>query len=112
PQSKTAEEHALLDQKKARLEQIKSILVLYQQSYNDLIVYGKAMPGAASVSYSQLALLRTTQTLYQQIYVSVLSNLESVRLTSLQNTPNVVQIEPAEAPQDPIRPRIPLNTLL
>jgi capsular exopolysaccharide synthesis family protein len=111
-QPSRGQERPLLEQKKARFEQIKTILPLYQQSYNDLVVYGKAVPGAASISDSQLALLRTTQTLYQQIYVSVLSNLESVRLTSLQNTPNVVQIETASAPQDPIRPRIPLNTLL
>jgi capsular exopolysaccharide synthesis family protein len=110
--STTAQDRTLLDQKKARQDQIASILPLYQQSYNDLVVNGKTVPGAVSVSDSQLTLLRTTQTLYQQIYVSVLSNLESVRLTSLQNTPNVVQIETASVPQTPVRPRVQLNTLL
>jgi capsular exopolysaccharide synthesis family protein len=50
--------------------------------------------------------------LYQQIYLNLLNSLETIRLARLQNTPNIVQIEPATAPIDPIRPRPLMNTVL
>lgn len=108
----TPEERNALEQKKARLEQVELLLPLYEQSYTDLIVYGKQVDGANTSSGSQLTLLNTTQSLYQQIYVSVLDNLESVRLAGLQNTPNVVEIESAVIPEEPIKPKPLLNSLL
>lgn len=42
---------------------------------------------------------------YQQLYASLLSNLEQIRLARLQNTPNIVQIEPAVVPANPIQTR-------
>ncbi len=108
----TPEGRDALEQKKARLEQVKLLLPLYEQSYTDLVVYGKQVDGANTSSSSQLTLLNTTQSLYQQIYISVLNNLESVRLAKLQNTPNVVQIQPAIIPDEPIRPRTMLNIAL
>jgi non-specific protein-tyrosine kinase len=108
----TPEERDALEQKKARLEQVELLLPLYEQSYTDLIVYGKQVDGANTSAGSQLTLLNTTQSLYQQIYVSVLNNLESVRLAKLQNMPNVVQIQPAIVPDDPVRPRTMLNSVL
>ena len=56
--------------------------------------------------------LQTNLALYQQIYSSLLSNYESVRLARLQNTPNVVQVEAARPPTDPVRPRPLLNLAL
>jgi non-specific protein-tyrosine kinase len=76
------------------------------------VVYGKQVDAAKSTANSQLALLTTTQTLYQQIYQSVLSNLETVRLAGMENTPSVVPIETAAIPEKPIRPRKLLNTAL
>jgi len=108
----TPELRDALEQKKARLEQVKLLLPLYQQSYTDLVVYGKQVDAAKSTANSQLALLTTTQTLYQQIYQSVLSNLETVRLAGMENTPSVVPIETAAVPEKPIRPRKLLNTAL
>ena len=108
----TPEERDALEQKKARLEQVKLLLPLYEQSYTDLVVYGKQVDGANTSAGSQLTLLNTTQSLYQQIYISVLNNLESVRLAKLQDTPNVVQIQPATLPDEPVRPRTMLNTAL
>ena len=108
----TPELRDALEQKKARLEQVKLLLPLYQQSYTDLVVYGKQVDAAKSTANSQLALLTTTQTLYQQIYQSVLSNLETVRLAGMENTPSVVPIETAAIPEKPIRPRKLLNTAL
>jgi len=109
---KTPEQQTLLDEKKARLEQIQPLLALYQQSYSNLVVYGEPVQGSSGTTNANLTLLQTTQSLYQQIYASILTNLENVRLARLQNTPNVVQIEPATVPKKPIRPRVLANTAL
>jgi non-specific protein-tyrosine kinase len=103
---------AALEQKQARLDQVNQLLPLYKKSYNDLLVYGTQVDAANTASDAQLSLLNTTLALYQQIYQSVLSNLESVRLASLENTPSVVPIEVAAVPQVPVRPRLLLNTAL
>ncbi|MFH1905820.1 MAG: polysaccharide biosynthesis tyrosine autokinase [Chloroflexota bacterium] len=108
----TPEEQTLLNEKKARLEQIQPLLALYQQSYTNLVVYGKPVPGGSGSVTTNLSLLQTTQSLYQQIYSSILTNLENVRLARLQNTPNVVQIEPATMQEKPVRPRTMVNTAL
>jgi polysaccharide biosynthesis transport protein len=101
-----------LDQKKARLEQVQLQLPLYKQSYTDLVVYGKQVDPAKSTANSQLALLTTTQTLYQQLYQSVLSNLETVRLAGMENTPSIVSIEAATVPETPVKPKKLINTAL
>jgi non-specific protein-tyrosine kinase len=101
-----------LEQKQTRLAQVNQLLPLYRQSYNDLVVYGTQVDAANTASDAQLSLLTATQVLYQQIYQSVLSNLESVRLAGMENTPSVVPIEIAMAPQLPVRPRVLLNTAL
>ena len=49
--------------------------------------------------------------LYQQIYSSLLSNYEAVRLARTQGTPNVVQVERA-IPGGPVRPNEISNALL
>lgn len=101
----TPEQRNNLDQKKSRLDQVKLQLPLYQQSLTNLVVYGTQVNAAKGTANSQLSLLTSTQSLYQQIYVSVLNQLESVRLASLQNTPSVVQIVDASVPDNPIRPK-------
>ena len=106
----TPELQNLLDEKKTRLAQIESLLSLYQKSYYDLVVNGQLAEGAGSTANTQLSLMRTTLTLYQQIYLSILNSLETVRLARLQNTPNVVQIEPATLPDTPVRPRKLMNS--
>jgi non-specific protein-tyrosine kinase len=108
----TPDQQTSLDEKKARLEQIQPLLALYQQSYTNLVVYGEPVQGGSGTTNTNLTLLQTTQSLYQQIYSSILNNLESVRLARLQNTPNVVQIEPATVPEKPVRPRVLVNTAL
>ncbi len=63
-------------------------------------------------SNPRLDQLETNLALYQQIYSSLLSNYEAVRLARLQNTPNVVQVEPARPATTPIRPKPLTNMLL
>lgn len=107
----TLTEQADLSEKQARLAQIKPVLTLYQQIYTNLVVLGKPVNSGGAPD-SNLSQLQTTLGLYQQIYINLLNNLETVKLARLQNTPNVVQIEPAVAPDAPIRPRPLLNSLL
>ena len=97
---------------KARLSQIQPILTLYQQIYTNLVVLGQPMNSGNTSNSTRISQLQTTLGLYQQIYVNLLNNLETIQLARLQDTPNVVQIEPATIPDKPIRPRPLLYTLL
>lgn len=109
----TEADELLLDQKNTRLEQIQSLLPLYESNYNKLLlVYGSPLEQQIDLADSRLALLNTTQALYEQYYVSILGELESVHLARLQNAPNIVQIETASIPEEPIRPLPWLYTAL
>lgn len=105
------EHKAEIAEKEARLAQLQPLLTLYQQIHANLIVLGKPME-TGDEGTSRLTQLQTTLGLYQDIYINLLDNLETIRLARLQNTPNVVQIEPASVPISPIRPRPITNTLL
>lgn len=105
------ERKTAIAEKEARLSQIEPLLTLYQEIYSNLVVLGKPMDTAGSDSI-RLTQLQNTLDLYQGIYVNLLNSLESLRLARLQNTPNVVPIEEASAPEEPIRPRPIQNTLL
>lgn len=97
--------------KQARIDQIQPLLNLYQQIYSNLVVLGKPVEAGAGIN-SRLAQLQSTLDLYQNLYINLLSSLETIRLAQLQNTPNIVQIEPAIVPRSPIRPRPLMNTAL
>jgi capsular exopolysaccharide synthesis family protein len=101
----TAELKAEITSKQAALDQLKSVLFLYQEVYSNLVVLGRPVEGADNTT-TRLNQLQTTLELYQQIYINLLNSLEAVRLARAQNTPNVVQIKPAVAPPQsaPIRP--------
>jgi succinoglycan biosynthesis transport protein ExoP len=107
----TPERKTQIAEKQARINQIQPLLSLYQQIYSNLVVLGKPVESSSNGS-SRLAQLQSTLDLYQNLYINLLSSLETVRLARLQNTPNIVQIEPASAPGGPIRPRPLMNTAL
>ena len=96
-------------EKQARIAQIQPVLRLYQQIYSNLIVLGKPVDSEANTD-SRLVQLQSTLDLYQQLYLNLLGSLETVRLARLQNTPNIVLIEPAVQPEAPIRPQTLMNT--
>lgn len=98
-------------EKRARLDQIKPLLNLYQEIYSNLVVLGKPFESGNGDDL-RLTQLQSTLGLYQQIYINLLNSLESIRLARLQNTPSIVQIEPASVPDEPIRPRTLMNTAL
>lgn len=102
---------AAIAEKQARISQIDPLLNLYQEIYSNLVVLGKPMDTGGDDNI-RLTQLQTTLDLYQGIYTNLLNNLESVQLARLQNTPNIVQIEPADVPEKPIRPRPLQNVLL
>jgi non-specific protein-tyrosine kinase len=107
------EERLLFDEKYARSEQVRSLLSLYQENYNNLLlIYDNPAQNPNDIANSQLGLLTTTRTLYQQFYATALKDLETIRLARLQNTPSVVQIEKASTPEKPVWPRIWLIMLL
>jgi polysaccharide biosynthesis transport protein len=105
------ERKAQVAEKQARIAQIQPLLSLYQQIYSNLVVLGKPVQSGSNDN-SRLTQLQSTLDLYQNLYINLLSSLETVRLARLQNTPNIVKIEPATQPEKPIRPRTLLNTAL
>ena len=109
--SEVPERRAQIAEKQARVDQIQPLLEIYQQIYSNLVVLGKPVESGSNAS-SRLAQLQSTLDLYQNLYINLLSSLETVRLARLQNTPNIVQIEPASLPEEPIRPRPLMNTAL
>jgi len=105
------ENKVVIAEKQARINQIKPLLNVYQEIYSNLIVFGEPIQGG-NVNDPQLLQLQSTLELYQQIYINLLSSLETIRLARLQNTPNIVLIEPASIPDTPVRPRTLINTVL
>ncbi len=102
---------ARIAEMQARLDQITPLMNLYQQIYSNLVVLGN--PGAnVSNDSPMVARLQSTLELYQQIYLNLINSRESIRLARLQNTPNVVQIEAAVVPVNPVRPQPLRNALL
>lgn len=89
---------------RAQLNQLTPVLTLYQQIYTNLTVLGRAPDDSLSNSI-ELSQLQTNLSLYQQIYINSISSLEALNLTRAQNAPNVIQVEPARIPQNPISPR-------
>jgi polysaccharide biosynthesis transport protein len=103
------ERKAQIAEKQARIDQIQPLLNIYQQIYSNLLVLGKPVQSGSNDN-SRLTQLQSTLDLYQNLYINLLSSLETVRLARLQNTPNIVKIEPATQPEKPIRPRTLMNT--
>jgi capsular exopolysaccharide synthesis family protein len=91
-------------QYQAELDQIEPLLALYQEIYTELVVMGEPMQ-SETTSSTQINQLERTLDLYEQIYFSSINSLETLNLTRLQSSPNVVQVEPATVPGRPFSPR-------
>ncbi|MBI5713666.1 MAG: polysaccharide biosynthesis tyrosine autokinase [Chloroflexi bacterium] len=61
---------------------------------------------------TELARLQTEMAQYRQSVTTLLQSYENIRLAEAQSTNDVVVVEPAETPIEPIRPRILINTAL
>jgi capsular exopolysaccharide synthesis family protein len=105
-------QRVVIGQKQAQLEQLRSLLNLYQQIQTNLTFIGK--PGQTGLSRDdpRLDSLQSTLNLYQQLYLSLVNSRETINLDRMQNTPNITQINPAIPPKEPIRPLPLLYVLL
>jgi len=65
-----------------------------------------------SANKSDRERLETMLTQYRQTYASLLQSYEQVRVAEAGSYSNVVPVEPATAPSNPIRPRVLMNTVL
>ncbi|MCK5924233.1 MAG: hypothetical protein KAG66_25080, partial [Methylococcales bacterium] len=111
PPPLTAQERELMTEKQTLLAQKGFALDLAQQTYINLVLPSNS--GSANSSEQDIQnQQQSSLALYQQIYSTLLSNYEAVRLARLQNTPNVVQVEQAMPASLPVQPRPVTNTLL
>ncbi len=107
-----SETQTLINTKQLQLEQTQGMLDLYQQLYFNIVSTITNYESGGSTSGNGSVQSQTNMTLYQQMYASLLSDYEAVRLARLENTPIVVQVESAKVKSVPIRPRPLINTLL
>jgi capsular exopolysaccharide synthesis family protein len=61
---------------------------------------------------NEVARLEVELVQYRQTYSQLLQSYEQIRVAEAQATSNVVQVEPAIVPEEPIRPRVLMNTAL
>ncbi len=100
-------DRAKLNEKQTEVDQLRSLLSLYQQIKTNLTFIGKPTQGGTSQDNPQMTSLQSTLDLYQKLYLDLLNNLAAVQLAHVQSIPTVSQIEDAVIPARPIRP-IPL----
>lgn len=104
----TVDQQIELTQKRSRLDELKSLLNIYQQIYVNLS-FSPVNQSSQNGTNNQL---QAALVLYQQIYANLLSNYEAIRLARLQSTPEVVQVEEARVPSRPVRPQTATNVFL
>jgi polysaccharide biosynthesis transport protein len=105
PPPLTFEQRNQLNEKRTQLAQKDFLLDMAKRRYFEVttILNSNAAP-SSQVSTSIQDLEQANLVLYQQLYSTLLSNYEAVRLARLQNTPSVVQVERAVPPTLPIQP--------
>jgi capsular exopolysaccharide synthesis family protein len=99
----TASERASLADKQSQLGQLRAQLSIYQQVQTNLTFVGKPLQNTGRDD-PRITSLQSTLSLYQQLYLSLLNNLEAVKLAHAQSTPTVTLIEEAILPEKPIWP--------
>lgn len=108
----TLEERVQLAEKRARVEQLQSVISIYNELQAGLLVSGRPLQASQLEDDQQFQQINSTIDLYQEMYLDLLSNLEAIRLARLQYTPTVAQIEEAFVPQNPVRPSFILNLII
>lgn len=105
----TAEQQAILVEKESQMAWREELLAKYRDLYFDLTTRGDASTIQNLQSSSDLVQLNTQLNLYQEMYTQLLSDYETSQISSLNNTPNIVQIEEARIPRNPISPILATN---
>jgi capsular exopolysaccharide synthesis family protein len=98
------EQSTQLAEKQARLAQLQPLLTWYQEIHSNLVFIGRPVQSGNVRDNPRQTQIQSTLSKYQELYLNLLDNLETVRLTRLQNTPSVIQIDAAAVPVDPVRP--------
>jgi len=102
---------ALLREKELNLNQNQGTLNIFEEIYFNLLT--AEADGGTGISGSSLSVqAENTLVLYQQIYSSLLSNYESIRLSRAESTQAIVKVESAIPSEIPIRPRPLTNSVL
>ena len=112
PESPTPIEIIRFTEKHAQLDQIHSLLTLYQQIQTNLTYIGEPAQNGLSLENPQLVTLQSTLNLYEQVNASLIESRENVHLARIQSRQNVMQIVPAVPPKNQIRPIPNLYILL
>jgi capsular exopolysaccharide synthesis family protein len=70
------------------------------------------LENGGAVDNDELARLENNLAQYRDSYAALLSSYESIRVTEASRLSNVIIVEPAEVPDEPVSPRTLLNTVL
>ena len=97
-----------LSELKAQADQDQSILDLYQEIYTQLVVLQTPIESGQDTNVA-FTRIQSSIDLYRELYLNSIAGLEQIALSRAENTPNLVQVEPAKVPLDPISPN-PLQT--
>jgi polysaccharide biosynthesis transport protein len=97
----------LAAEKQARINQLQSQFVVYEQIRANLLILGRPLENRNVEVAPHMQQLQSTLDLYKTMYLTLVEDLEQVRFARLQQTPTIVQIEAATIPEKPVRP-IPL----
>jgi len=100
-----------LQQSRLDLQRKQGVLDLYQGLYFNFLSY-ETSPNSSRINTSLSSQVQSTLALYQQIYTSLLSDYEAVRLARMENSVSVISVEPAIPELEPIRPKLFINTIL
>ena len=98
---------SMLVEKESALKTQQSLLSSYQNVYTNLLSTEEVKR-----TTNEMDKLQQDLSLYQSIYLDLLTSLENVKNQKMQNMPTVAQVTPATAGTSPVRPRTLLNTLL
>jgi capsular exopolysaccharide synthesis family protein len=85
----------------------QSLLISYQGVYTNLLSTQELIR-----TTNEIDNLQQNRDLYQQIYLNLLSSREDLKKQRLQNMPTIEQVSPAQASENPVKPRTMTNTLL
>ncbi len=107
----TLEQQIELDSKIAERTRLDTQLGRFEQELFELTIRG-GTDSSDNTANPELARLVQRLTLYEGLYSSLLSDYETTRMSTLNNTPNLVQIEEARIPTQPVSPILTLNIAL
>jgi capsular polysaccharide biosynthesis protein len=97
-------DRVLMAEKQIRVQQLQTMFENYERIRANLLVFKRPIDTDQIQDDPYIQQLQSTINLYQDLYLTLVEELEKVRLARLQETPNVIQIEQATIPEKPVRP--------